>query len=188
VARALLGQRLVHVLADGSRRAGRIVETEAYDGPTDRASHARSGPRGRAAIMWGRPGVAYVYLIYGQHSCFNVVTGPGEWPSAVLVRALELDDADASPRAASGPGLVCRALGIDRSALGLDLTGDVLYLESAPAVADGDVSVGPRIGVDYAGEWAARDWRYWVRGSPAVSRRAQVGPRKPAPNRVSPGS
>jgi DNA-3-methyladenine glycosylase len=190
VARELLGQRLVHALADGSRRGGRIVETEAYDGPTDRASHARSGPKGRASIMWGRPGVAYVYLIYGQHSCFNVVTGPGDRPSAVLVRALELDDATAPARAASGPGLVCRALRIDRSALGLDLTGDVLWLETAPPVADADVLVGPRVGVDYAGEWASREWRFWVRSSPAVSRARPgnarpFGAPKPEPNRVS---
>jgi DNA-3-methyladenine glycosylase len=170
VARDLLGQRLVHRLADGSRRAGRIVETEAYDGPDDRASHARSGPKGRAAIMWGLPGVAYVYLIYGQHSCFNVVTGPDGRPSAVLVRALELEGVGAAVRAASGPGLVCRALDIDRSALGLDLTGDVLWLEELPPIADADVLVGPRVGVDYAGEWATRDWRFWVRGSPSVSR------------------
>jgi DNA-3-methyladenine glycosylase len=160
----------VHRLADGSRRAGRIVETEAYDGPDDRASHARSGPQGRAAIMWGLPGVAYVYLIYGQHTCFNVVTGPDGRPSAVLVRALELEGVGAAVRAASGPGLVCRALDIDRSALGLDLTGDVLWLEELPPIADADVLVGPRVGVDYAGEWATRDWRFWVRGSPSVSR------------------
>ncbi len=170
MARDLLGQRLVHQLADGSRRAGRIVETEAYDGPDDRASHARSGPKGRAAIMWGPPGVAYVYLIYGQHWCFNVVTGPGGRPSAVLVRALALDGDGAPGRGASGPGLVCRALAIDRSALGLDLTGDVLWLEPSAPVADADVLVGPRVGVDYAGEWATRDWRFWVRGSPSVSR------------------
>jgi DNA-3-methyladenine glycosylase len=176
VARDLLGQRLVHQLADGSRRAGRIVETEAYNGPVDRASHARSGPGGRAAIMWGQPGVAYVYLIYGQHWCFNVVTGPGCTPSAVLVRALELEGEGAPARGASGPGLVGRALAIDRAALGLELTGDVLWLEARAPVADADVLIGPRIGVDYAGEWAARDWRFWVRGSPSVSRaRANAG-------------
>jgi DNA-3-methyladenine glycosylase len=99
-----------------------------------------------------------------------VVTGPGCTPSAVLVRALELEAEGAPARAASGPGLVCRALDIDRSALGLDLTGDTLWLEAAPPVADADVLVGPRVGVDYAGEWAAREWRFWVRGSPSVSR------------------
>jgi DNA-3-methyladenine glycosylase len=165
----LLGQRLVHVQPDGSRRSGRIVETEAYDGPEDRASHARSGPRGRAALMWGTPGVAYVYFIYGVHWCFNLVAGPDGRPGAVLVRAAELGEAAAGERG-SGPALLCQALRIDGACLGLDLTGDVLFVEADAPVPDAQVLMGTRVGVDYAGEWAERPWRYWVRGSPAVSR------------------
>ena len=168
----MLGQVLVHVADDGVRRAGRIVETEAYVGPHDAASHARSGPRGRAAVMYGRAGVAYVYLIYGVHSCFNAVTEQEGYPGAVLVRAIEpLDNAERG----SGPALVCKALRIDRGCNGVDLTGSVLFLEPGLEVADGAVRVGPRIGVDYAGVWAAHPWRFWVANSPHVSRRRLTG-------------
>jgi DNA-3-methyladenine glycosylase len=155
------------------RRAGRIVETEAYVGPTDAASHARSGPGGRAAVMWGPGGLAYVYLIYGLHHCFNVVTEPEGTAGAVLVRALEpLFGFDR----ANGPALVCRALHINRSQSGLDLvSSDQLYLEPALPVDDDAVRVGPRIGVDYAGAWASRDFRFWIADSPHVSRRRVTG-------------
>jgi DNA-3-methyladenine glycosylase len=166
VAREMLGQILVHQTSDGVRRAGRIVETEAYVGPDDRASHARVGRRGRASVMYGPPGVAYVYLVYGLHHCFNAVTEAEAVPGAVLVRAIEpLAGADRG----SGPALVCRALRIDRTCTGLDLTRSALVLEAAPPVADAEVAVGPRIGVAYAGEWATRPWRFWVAASAAVS-------------------
>jgi len=155
VARALLGQVLVRQ-DGGVRRTARIVEAEAYHGPEDRASHARAGPTPRAAIMWGPPGVAYVYLIYGTSFCLNVVTGePGE-PSAVLLRAAEpLTGCLHSTR---GPGNLCRALGVTRARHdGLDLTaGDELWLTPG---------AGPR--------WAARRWRFSEAGSPFVS-----GPRR----------
>jgi DNA-3-methyladenine glycosylase len=169
VARDLLGALLVHITADdGVRHAGRIVETEAYVGPHDAASHARSGPNGRARVMWGPGGLAYVYLIYGLHHCFNVVTERDGTAGAVLIRALEpLENLDR----ASGPALVCRALGIDRSLSGLDLvTSPELFLEAGSPVPDEQVLVGPRIGVDYAGEWAARPFRFWIAASPHVSR------------------
>jgi DNA-3-methyladenine glycosylase len=171
VARDLLGTIVVHN-AHGIRRAGRIVETEAYVGPTDAASHARSGPSGRAAVMWQMAGLAYVYLIYGLHHCFNVVTEPEGTAGAVLIRAIEpLDNAER----ANGPALVCKSLQIDRSMTGLDLvTSPELFLESG-AVADADVRVGPRIGVDYAGEWANRPFRFWLADSPHVSRRRITG-------------
>ena len=110
VARDLLRKVLVH--QDGrTRRAARIVETEAYHGPSDRASHARSGPTPRAAVMFGPPGHAYVYRVYGLHHCMNVVTGPEGFPAAVLVRAAEpLEGCLHSTR---GPGNLCRALRID---------------------------------------------------------------------------
>ena len=169
VARDLLGADLVHVTPrDGLRRAGRIVETEAYVGPHDAASHARSGPNGRARVMWGSGGLAYVYLIYGLHHCFNVVTEPEGTAGAVLIRALEpLEQLDR----ASGPALVCRALDIDRSLSGVDLvTSPELFLEAGSPVLDEQVLVGPRIGVAYAGEWAARPFRFWIAASPHVSR------------------
>jgi DNA-3-methyladenine glycosylase len=172
VAREMLGKLLVHVAHDGVRRAGRIVETEAYVGPDDAASHARSGPRGRAALMYGTAGVAYVYLIYGMYSCFNAVTERDGYPGAVLVRAIEpLENADRG----GGPGLVCKALHIDRGCNGLDLTGSRLFLEQAADVADEDVRVGPRIGIDYAGAWASHPWRFWVADSPHLSRRRVTG-------------
>ena len=163
VARDLLGKTLVH-----RDRGGRIVEVEAYVGPDDRASHARVGRKGRAAIMYGPAGYAYVYQIYGMHFCFNVVTERDDFPGAVLVRAIEV-------QSGNGPALVCRALGIDRACNGLDLTTSDLYLTNADPVLDQDVRVGPRIGVDYAGEWAAHPWRLWVANSQQLSRRRITG-------------
>jgi DNA-3-methyladenine glycosylase len=118
--------------------------------------------------MYGKAGVAYVYLIYGMHNCFNIVTESVGYPGAVLVRAIEpLEHAERG----NGPGLVCSALNIDRTKSGLDLTtSSSLFLENAPTVPDASVRVGPRIGVDYAGEWAAHPWRFWVADSPHVSR------------------
>ncbi len=178
VAREMLGKTLVNVADDGVRRSGRIVETEAYVGPQDLASHARVGAKGRAAVMYGPAGVAYVYLVYGMHHCFNAVTETDGDPGAVLVRAVEpLENADRG----AGPALVCRALRIDRSCTGLDLTTSGLSLENAPAVPDGAVRVGRRIGVDYAGEWATHPWRFWVAESAFVSRRQVSGlPLNPA--------
>ncbi len=172
VARDLLGQTLVHTF-DGVRHSGQIVETEAYVGPGDAASHARSGPNGRAAVMWGRGGVAYVYLIYGLHNCFNVVTEREGTAGAVLVRALApLEYIER----ASGPALVCSALHIDRSLSGVDLVeSSALFLEPGAPVPDNAIRVGPRIGVDYAGEWAARPFRFWIGNSPHVSRRRVTG-------------
>jgi len=167
VARELLGKTLVHIDGDGVRRSGRIVETEGYVGPDDAASHARVGQRGRGVLMYGQAGVAYVFLVYGMHNCFNVVTETAGHPGAVLVRAIEpLENAGRG----NGPGLVCSALRIDRSSNGLDLTSSNLWLEGAPDVPDGGVRVGPRIGVDYAGEWATRPWRFWVAASKHLSR------------------
>jgi DNA-3-methyladenine glycosylase len=187
VARALLGQVLVHV-EGGVRRAARIVETEAYHGPDDRASHARFGPTRRAGVMFGPPGVAYVYLIYGTSHCMNVVTGPEGFPSAVLLRAAEpLEGCLHSTR---GPGNLCRALAIRREHDdGRDLTGDDLFVEAAPA-PDERIVTGPRVNVAYAGRWAERAWRYALDGNLWVSRpppraRARTRARgaRPAPRR-----
>ena len=170
VAREALGMVLVREGTRG-RQAGRIVEVEAYDGPADSASHARSGPSGRARTMFGPPGHAYVSLIYGIHHCLNLVTGPAGYPAAILVRALE--PLEGIAERTGGPGLVCRALGIDRSLDGVDLTGDTLWLEDRGlAVRVEDVVERPRIGIAFAGEpWVSQPWRLYERGNRWVSKR-----------------
>jgi DNA-3-methyladenine glycosylase len=180
VARALLGKVLVHV-DGGVRRAARIVETEAYHGPRDRASHARFGPTPRAAVMFGPPGVAYVYLIYGTSHCMNVVTGAAGFPSAVLLRAAEpLEGCLHSTR---GPGNLCRALAIRRERHdGADLGGDELFLEDALRPRERIVA-GRRVNVDHAGPWAERPWRYALSGNPWVSRPAPALAPRPGRHR-----
>ena len=165
VARALLGKVLVH---DG--RAGRIVETEAYVGAHDLACHASRGRTARTSILWGPPGRAYVYFIYGMHWCFNAVTGRQGRPAAVLVRGLEPVGGFDAPVRLDGPGRLCRALGITGAQNGADLEVSGLRILDAPAVRGREVERGPRVGVDYAGDWAARPLRFWVRGSAGVSR------------------
>ncbi len=166
LARSLLGALLVH-----GDRAGMIVETEAYLGPDDAASHARFGQTKRNAVMFGPGGVSYVYLCYGMYDLFNVVAGRDGEAGAVLVRALApargLDD---DPKVARGPGKLTRALGITRAHTGLDLgTSDEVYLERGRRIAPERVAVGPRVGVDYAGDWAGAPLRFWIDGHPAVS-------------------
>lgn len=168
VARDLLGKVLVHSAAHG-RRAGRIVEVEAYVGPEDRANHASRGRTLRTQIMFGPPGYAYVYLIYGMYSCLNAVTEAEGFPAAVLIRALEpLEGISAGT---NGPGRLCRAMGIDRSLNGADLAGESLFVEDdgvrPPPAA---ILAGPRVGVAYAGAWAEKPWRLYLAGSPWLSR------------------
>ena len=166
VARDLIGKVLVH--QDGrTRRAARIVETEAYHGPSDRASHARFGPTPRAAVMFGPPGHAYVYRVYGLHHCVNVVTGPEGFPAAVLVRAAE--PIEGCLHSTRGPGNLCRALGIEAGRhSGLDLEAGVIWVEDVEGPV-GRVVRTPRIGVAYAGAWALRPWRFVLIGSPWTS-------------------
>jgi DNA-3-methyladenine glycosylase len=183
VARELVGTVLVH-----GRRAGVIVETEAYTGPEDRASHARFGRTARTSIMFGPGGYSYVYLCYGVHEMFNIVTGPDGHGQAVLIRAIApfaglVDD----PSVGRGPGKVTRALAIDRRHYGRDLTKGALFVAApvvAPALATWRdvpalaVATGPRIGVAYAGESAALPLRFWWRDHPAVSKGPTVKPAK----------
>ena len=168
VTRDLLGTLLVHELPQGPR-VGRVVETEAYLGPDDLGSHAHRGRTARNWPMFGPPGHAYVYLIYGMHTCLNIVTEAEGHPAAVLLRALE--PVAGLPGPASGPGRLCRAMAIDRRCNGADMTVPPLYFLNgdSPIEAERIVS-GPRVGIEYAGEWAARPWRFWIRDSPAVSR------------------
>lgn len=169
VARALIGMHVVH--RDGAvRRVGRIVETEAYQGPRDLAAHSARGRTARNEVMFGPPGHAYVYLIYGMWHCLNVVVRPLGVPHAVLIRALEpVENLD---ERSWGPGLLARALGVDRRLNGADLCGERLWIESPQVTAAARryrIGRAPRIGVDYAGEWAAREWRFFDRDSPWVS-------------------
>lgn len=166
VARDILGRTLCRRLAGGTLLRGRIVEVEAYSGPRDRASHAWPGRTARNAPMFAAGGIAYVYLVYGVHHCVNVVTGARDHPAAVLLRAAESPDGLGS---ASGPGRLARAFGIDRSLDGASLTGPDLWLEAGDGVADSEVGVTRRIGVDYAGAWARRRMRFVIRGHPALS-------------------
>jgi DNA-3-methyladenine glycosylase len=173
VARALLGKLLVH-----GARVGRIVETEAYVGAHDLACHAARGRTARTEILWGPPGRAYVYFVYGMHWCFNAVTGPEGRPSAVLVRGLEPVAGFDGPVRLDGPARLCRALEITGTQNGADLVTSRLRILDAPAVPARAVERGPRIGVDYAEEWAERPLRFWVRDSPGVSgaRRSRAVP------------
>ena len=165
-ARELLGLHLVH--DDGvTRRVGRIVETEAYMGPEDLAAHSARGRTKRTEVMFGPPGHAYVYFIYGFWYCMNIVTSRKGVPHAVLLRALE--PVAGITDKTWGPGLLCRAMGIDRAQNGTDLCADRLWLERPRDSAPVSIGVGPRIGVDYAGPWATRPWRFFDRASPYVS-------------------
>jgi DNA-3-methyladenine glycosylase len=168
VATELLGKHLVRV-ERGVARVGRIVEVEAYLGPHDLAAHSAKGLTRRTRVMFGPPGHAYVYLVYGMHWCMNVVTeAPGK-ASAILLRALE--PVEAVEARTQGPGLLCKAMGIDGRLKGHDLASDDLYIARPRAGAPFAIVKKARIGVDYAGPWARRLLRFYIRGNPFVSRR-----------------
>jgi DNA-3-methyladenine glycosylase len=156
VARSLIGKYLVRENGRG-RIAGKIIEVEAYVGPQDKACHASKGRTKRTEVLFGPPGMSYVYLIYGMYHLLNVVTEREEFPAAVLIRAIEIDG-----RLIDGPGRLCRALNIDLNLNRYDLSiGRSLWLEDRLVrVKPGDVGAYPRIGVDYAGEWAKKPWRF----------------------------
>ena len=171
VARALLGKSLVFDHPEG-RRTVRIVETEAYRGSRDPASHAFRGITPRTAAMFGRPGHSYVYLVYGMYHCLNVVTERDGVAGAVLLRGAEpvagLDDQ--GERALAGPGRLARALGLSTAHTGLDLVRSPLHLHApAGAAGTGRILTGPRIGLS-AGATKDEPWRFWIAGSPGVSR------------------
>ena len=166
VARNLLGMHLVHDDA-GTRRVGRIVEVEAYQGPQDLAAHSAKGRTARNEVMFGPPGHAYVYFIYGFWYCVNVVVREEGVPHAVLIRALE--PVEGLTDKTWGPGLLCRAMNIDRSLNGADLLGAKLWLERPSTRKPVRVARATRIGVDYAGDWAKKPWRFYDRDSPYVS-------------------
>lgn len=159
VARSLMGKYVVRQTEQGAM-TGLIVEVEAYVGPHDLACHASRGRTRRTDVLFGPPGIAYVYLIYGMYHCLNVVTEREGFPAAILIRAVEHRDAPST--LIDGPGRVCRAFHIDLSWNRWDLTlGEGLWLEDhGERITDADVLTAPRIGVDYAGEWAAKPFRF----------------------------
>jgi DNA-3-methyladenine glycosylase len=168
VAKELLGKFLVHK-SRGVKHIGRIVETEAYLGPHDLAAHSARGRTERNKVMFGPPGHAYVYFIYGMYFCMNVVTECEGQASAVLLRAIEpvknLDDRTC------GPGLLCRAMKIDKHRNGHDLLSDNFYIAEPDEMETFSIIKRPRIGVDYAMRWARRHLRFYIKGNPFVSRK-----------------
>jgi DNA-3-methyladenine glycosylase len=179
-----LGKRLVRVYR-GKRLSGIIVETEAYLGFDDPACHTAGGRRTeRVKSMYLPGGHAYVYLIYGIHSCFNVVAAADG--QAVLVRALEPDPGVLPPgEKTDGPGKLCHALRIDRRLDGAPLTGEILFIEeSGLRPAPAEIGAAPRVGVDYAGEAAAWPLRFYWKGNAHLSRR-EKRPRRPDPRATS---
>jgi len=168
VAQDLLGKHLVHRL-DGLERIARIVEVEAYVGAHDLAAHTSRGLTPRTRAMYGPPGHAYIYMIYGMHFCMNVVTEAEGTGSGVLLRAAEpIANIEGNTR---GPGLLCRAMGIDRSLYGRDLCSDELYLTAGLPGQSIEIVATPRIGVHYAGEWANKPLRFYIKGNPYISRK-----------------
>lgn len=180
VARQLLGKRLAVAEPDGTHVSGIIIETEAYRGPEDRASHAYNGRRTkRTETMYKIGGTTYVYFVYGMYYQFNVVTNVAEIPHAVLIRALEpvggiewmrrRRRGQADHNLTNGPGKLCIALGIGRKLDGADLLGDEVWLEDGEPIKSAAIASGPRIGIDYADEWVNKPWRFWIRNNPLVS-------------------
>ena len=171
VARSLIGALLHRILPPaepdaGEEIVGRIVETEAYLPLVDPACHGYRGPTPRNEAIFGRPGRAYVYFVYGNHFCVNVTTEPAGVGGAVLIRALEPQRGVEAMRRrrpagtpdsalACGPGNLCRALGIDRSCNGVDLRSGPLRIE-LPSIAAPSIGAGPRIGIRAAAEWPLR--------------------------------
>lgn len=181
VAEDLVGKVLVTSGPDGIT-AGRIVETEAYEGPADLAAHSAGGRRTRRTeVMFGPPGHAYLFLLYGTSWAFNVVTSAPDVPHAVLVRAVEpvagrslmakrRNMLESRRELTNGPGKLCQALALGREHYGASLAGGELFIAEG---STGPTGQSPRINVDYAGDWAARPWRFYERGNRYVS----VGPR-----------
>jgi DNA-3-methyladenine glycosylase len=183
VAQELLGKLLVVPDATGNRVSGRIVETEAYMGPDDKGAHSFGNRRTkRTEPMFGIGGYSYVYFVYGMHYQFNVVSNIENIPHAILVRAVEPVESielmcerrqmEYGPNLTNGPGKLCQAMGIDISYTNQDLLGDRIWIErtSRTAVAESDIASGPRVGIDYAGEYVDVPWRFWLKSSAFVSR------------------
>lgn len=186
VAKELLGKVIIHNV-NGKRISGKIVETEAYLGVIDKAAHSYGGRKTpRMEVMYGKAGVSYVFIIYGMHNCFNVVTREAGVPQAVLIRALEplegieeiafnrfnksYDNLTKSQlkRLTNGPGKLCKALLIDRDLNGEDLCNNILYIEEGEK-NNFNIKISKRIGVEYAEEAKDFPYRFYIEGNPYVS-------------------
>ncbi len=182
VSKDLLGKILIHESSQGPT-AGRVVETEAYRGPEDQAAHSSGGRRtARNEVMFGQKGRAYVYFIYGLYYCFNVTAGnvPGK-PEAVLIRALEPvagQNTMAKRRSltkakvvnlTNGPSKLCMAMSISKLQNNMDLTAPPVYIKDAPPISEEDIVETTRVGVDYAGVWKNKYWRFYIKGNNFVS-------------------
>ena len=181
VARDLLGKLLVVPGPDGTRVSGMIVETEAYRGPHDRASHAYGGRRTkRTETIYGLGGTVYIFFVYGMYNQFNVVTNVEDVPHAVLVRALQPVEGIKIMRQrrhgqpdrnlTNGPGKLCIAMGIDRGFDRADLLGNEVWLEASEKIPPRKIGSGPRIGIDYAEAWVDKPWRFWIKDNQFISR------------------
>ncbi len=168
VARELLGKHLVHV-SRGIERIGRIVEDEAYLGPHDLAAHSAKGLTPRTKVMFGPPGYAYVYMIYGMYYCMNVVTEREGHASAVLLRAIE--PVKNITGRTQGPGLLCKSMEIDRRLNAHDLLSDDFYVADPLNNEQWVVVNRPRVGVAYAKHWQRRLLRFYIKGNPFVSKK-----------------
>jgi DNA-3-methyladenine glycosylase len=180
IARELLGKVLVTNI-DGEYTSGRIAETEAYAGELDKASHASKGRTDRTEVMFGSGGRAYVYLCYGIHQMFNIVTAKEGVPHAILIRAVEPIEGKElilertgkkkwDESITSGPGRVGKAFGFHTSQCGLSLTSDELFIgDDGFILNEKDIVASPRIGVDYAGEHAEWHYRFYIKGNKYVS-------------------
>ena len=167
VAKELLGKYLIH-RSDGVEQIGKIVEVEAYIGPHDLAAHSSRGLTKRTEVMFGPPGRAYVYMIYGMYFCLNVVTEKEGHASAVLIRALEpIKNITSSTR---GPGLLCKALGINKSLNNHDLQSHDFFIAAPPHEEKFTIVKRPRIGIDYAQHWVKRLLRFYIKNNPYVSK------------------
>ncbi len=181
VAKELLGKILIHESKEG-KTSGRIVETEAYLGPEDRAAHSSGGRRtARNEVMYGQKGHAYVYFIYGLYHCFNITTGnfTGK-PEAVLIRALEPVAGEEimekrrgqqvkSANLTNGPSKLCMAMGISKDQNKKDMTAPPLYVEDASLVSQDHIVETRRVGVDYSGDWKNKPWRFYIKNNSFVS-------------------
>jgi len=186
VAENLLGSLLFSNI-NNELTSGKIVELEVYLGKTDKASHAYGGRQTKRTEMMYKPGgTAYIYLIYGLYSLFNVVTGPEGTPHAILIRALEPVDGIAVMKRrrntdnilnlASGPGKLCSALNLTRDQNGIDLTDDTVWIEQPEiSVPENEIIRSRRIGIDYAEEYIDKLWRFYIKDNPNVSRKVPEG-------------
>ncbi|WP_070120596.1 DNA-3-methyladenine glycosylase [Bacillus marinisedimentorum] len=195
LARSLLGKTLIHKTDEGVT-SGRIVETEAYMGPEDKGAHSFGNRKtDRTKVMYERAGLAYLFRIYGMHLCFNVVSGPPGKPEAILIRALEpvdglrlmakrrgmelTDEEGALParklaNLTNGPGKLSMALGLSMDLYGNDLTTPPLWIDFTAGQPDArQIVEGPRINIDYAEEYTAVPWRFWIKDNPFVSKVAR---------------